>query len=77
MNKVNINIELPNTIYKSLILFHTEKNSNEFIVDAIKQSLDIENQKKLKLLAEGYKNLKNEDNNLMKDFEISDFENIE
>ena len=77
MNKLSINIEIPGTLYKKISRLQPISKQNEFIINAIKHEVSNEDKKLKKLMAEGYKNHRKEDTQIISEFETSDFENIE
>ena len=77
MNKISINIEIPGVLYRRIFRLQPVARQNEFIVNAIKHEISSEDKKLKKLMAEGYKNTRKEDAEIMSDFEASDFENID
>ena len=78
MNSIAFNLHLPVDLYKELIAYipNLTIKSNDFIVDAIKLKLQSEKMQLQKSLIEGYKAIKEEDLQLINDFETVDFENL-
>ena len=77
MNTISINLSIPADLYNNLLLFVskiTNKNSNEFIIEAINQKLITEKERLKYILIEGYKATKHEDSELTSEFENADFD---
>lgn len=78
METISLNLHIPADLYKNLITFvpSIRINSNDFILDAIKLKLQNEKQQLQKSLIDGYKAVKNEDLQVLTDFETADFEDL-
>ena len=78
METISLNLHIPADLYKNLITFvpNIKIKSNDFILDAIRLKLKNEKRQLQKSLIEGYKAIKNEDLQIINDFETADFENL-
>lgn len=77
MNTVSVNLALPTDLYNHLLVFVSnikKVNSNDFIIEAIKQRLKSEKKRLNALLVEGYQATATEDLKITKEFESADFE---
>ena len=73
MNTVRLNITLPKEILNQLDQIAGPKGKSSFISECIKKRIEqIEKEKLLNLLKEGYKNAKGEGLELAKEFESMD-----
>ena len=80
MNTISFNLAIPTDLYNNLLMFVTKAtstNSNDFILEAISQKLESENENLKYLLIEGYQSTAKEDLELTQEFETVDFENHE
>ena len=79
MNTISLNLTLPDELYSKLDAFVAnviKGNNNDFIVEAIEQKLqNAKDQLQLKLV-EGYQATRQEDLNLVKEFEFADYEKL-
>jgi hypothetical protein len=70
-----ITLQVPENIKRSLGT--VSQDMELFIIQAIREKLQKTRKKSIdRLLAEGYKKTNDEDNQITKDFEIADFENL-
>ncbi|MFQ5825218.1 MAG: hypothetical protein ACE5JB_14310 [bacterium] len=75
MNTVRLNITLPREIANQLDLLAGSKGKSSFIAECIRHRIaQLEKEKLLKNLKEGYKNTKSESLSLAKEFEAADLE---
>lgn len=77
MNTIHVTLSLPTKLYNHLVSYIPCAESNHFIVDAIQEKLRQEANRQKRLMMEGYKATKKEDNELTKEFEAADFENAD
>jgi hypothetical protein len=75
MESVNLQISLPLSVYNRIFHLRNSNQINDIILDEINMKILNENVWSKELLKEGYILSKNDDKDIISDFEFSDLEN--